>query len=209
MRQTIRTLFALVLLVTGFYWSLAGAVPAEPVEADSIVAVVGDEVITLYDLRTRLDSALKQLKKQGTPLPPQDLLERQLLERMIMDRVQIQFARETGLKVDDAQLEQAIGRVAANNKMTPQQFRLALEKDGINYAVFREEIRGEMTMVRLREREVESKIVISDGEVARSMSLRTSCCGRRSRRVPNSCRNCASAVSRRSREQTPAKTLQH
>jgi len=174
MRQTIRTLFALVLLVTGFYWSLAGAVPAEPVEADSIVAVVGDEVITLYDLRTRLDSALKQLKKQGTPLPPQDLLERQLLERMIMDRVQIQFARETGLKVDDAQLEQAIGRVAANNKMTPQQFRLALEKDGINYAVFREEIRGEMTMVRLREREVESKIVISDGEVDMYLANQTS-----------------------------------
>ena len=174
MRQTIRTLFALVLLLTGIYWSPASAVPAEPVEADSIVAVVGDEVITLYDLRTRLDSALKQLKKQGTPLPPQDLLERQLLERMIMDRVQIQFARETGLKVDDAQLEQAIGRVAVNNKMTPQQFRLALEKDGINYAVFREEIRGEMTMVRLREREVESKIVISDGEVDMYLANQTS-----------------------------------
>jgi peptidyl-prolyl cis-trans isomerase SurA len=61
-------------------------------------------------------------------LPPQDILERQLLERMIIDRIQLQFARETGLKVDDAQLDQAIARIAASNKMTQQQFRLALER---------------------------------------------------------------------------------
>jgi peptidyl-prolyl cis-trans isomerase SurA len=143
----------------------AGAAPVEPLEADRIVAVVGDEVITQYDLRQRYASALKQLQKQNTNLPPQDVLERQLLERMIMDRVQMQFARETGLKVDDAQLDQAMTRIAANNKLTPQQFRLALEKDGVNYATFREEIRGELTMVRLREREVEGKILVSDGEV--------------------------------------------
>jgi peptidyl-prolyl cis-trans isomerase SurA len=165
MHPYLRSLTVLGFILASFFGAPAGAAPADPVEADRIVAVVGDEVITRYDLRQRLATALKQLQKQNTTLPPQDVLERQLLERMIMDRVQMQFARETGLKVDDAQLDQAITKVAANNKMTPQQFKAALEKDGVNYAAFREEIRGELTMVRLREREVDSKIIISDGEI--------------------------------------------
>ena len=165
MHPYLRSLTVLVFILASFFGAPAGAAPADPVEADRILAVVGDEVITQYDLRQRLATALKQLQKQNTTLPPQDVLERQLLERMIMDRVQMQFARETGLKVDDAQLDQAITKVAANNKMTPQQFKAALEKDGVNYAAFREEIRGELTMVRLREREVDSKIIISDGEI--------------------------------------------
>ncbi len=137
----------------------------EPIEADHIVAVVGDGVITRYELRTRLASALKQLEKQGTPLPPQDVLERQMLERLIMDRVQLAYAKETGLRVDDQQLDQAMGRIAANNQLTPQQFRAALEKDGVEFAKFREEIRGEMIAVRLREREVDSRLVVSDSEI--------------------------------------------
>lgn len=154
-----------LLFCLGFMSSQSLAALDEPLEADSIVAVVADEVITGYELRNRLASALKQLQKQGTPLPPQDVLERQMLERLIMDRVQLQFAKESGLKIDDIQLDQAIGRISANNKMTPQQFRQALEKDGITNAKFREEIRSEMTMARLREREVDSKLVISDGEI--------------------------------------------
>ncbi len=149
---------------------LATAVPTaqaarEPVEADRIVAVVGDEVITYRELKARLVTALKQLQKQGTPLPPEDVLEGQMLERLIMDRAQLLYAKESGLRIDDAQLDQAITRIAANNKMTPQQFRQALEKDGIAYPRFREEIRGEMTMARLREREVDSRLVISDSEI--------------------------------------------
>jgi len=165
MHPFIRSLLVLVFSLIGICALPAGAAPAEPVEADRIVAVVGDEVITYYDLRVRLDSALKQLQKQGTSLPPQDVLERQMLERVIMDRIQLQLARESGLRIDDNQLDQAIGRIATSNKMTQQQFRVALEKDGINYARFREEIRAEMTMARLREREVDGKLVISDGEI--------------------------------------------
>jgi peptidyl-prolyl cis-trans isomerase SurA len=164
MHKILYRLMAL-LVCLGLISSQASIARDEPLEADSIVAVVADEVITSYELRNRLASALKQLQKQGTPLPPQDVLERQMLERLIMDRVQLQFAKESGLKIDDLQLDQAIGRISANNKLTPQQFRQALEKDGITYAKFREEIRGEMTMARLREREVDSKLVISDGEI--------------------------------------------
>jgi len=138
---------------------------SEPLTVDRIIAVVNDEVVTLQELRGRLDSALSQLKRQGTPLPPRDVLEQQMLERLVTDKVQLQYARETGLQVDDAQLEHALQRIAAGNKMSLAQFREALEKDGITFAKFREEIRQEMTIARVREREVENKIVISEGEI--------------------------------------------
>lgn len=137
----------------------------EPQPADRIVVVVNDEVITLYELRARVDSAVGQLKRQGTPLPPPDVLEKQMLERMVIDKVQLQYARETGLRVDDTQLETALTRIAANNKLTPAQFRKALENEGVAYEKFREEIRDEITVARVREREVENKIVISEGEI--------------------------------------------
>lgn len=165
MNPIFRFLILMIACLGGLLARPVAAAPQEVIEADRIVAVVGNEVVTYQELRSRLAAALKQLQKQGTPLPPQDVLERQMLERLIMDRAQWQHARETGLRIDDAQLDQAIGRIAAGNKLTPQQFREALEKDGIEYAQFREEIRGEMMTVRLREREVESRLVISDGEI--------------------------------------------
>ncbi len=152
---------------------MAVAQRSTPIEADRIVAVVNSEVITLHELRTRLDSALAQLKRQGTPLPPRDVLERQMLERVIIDRIQLQMARDTGLRIEDSQLEQALGRIAATNKMTPAQFRQALERDGIPYAKFREEIRDEMTIARLREREVDNRLVIGDAEVDNFLAAET------------------------------------
>ncbi len=165
MTPFVRILAFLFAAVAGLLSQTALAVPQDPVEADRIVAVVGTDVITYVELRSRLATALKQLQKQGTPLPPQDVLERQMLERLIMDRAQLQYAKDSGMRVDDTQLDQAIGRIAAGNKMTVPQFRAALEKDGVQYASFREEIRNEMIAVRLREREVDSKLVISDGEI--------------------------------------------
>ena len=165
MNKLIRHLIVLICCLGGLLVHPVSAAPERVIEADRIVAVVGDDVITYFDLRTRLAAALKQLQKQGTPLPPQDELERQMLERLIMERTQLQYARESGLKIDDTQLDQAIGRIAAGNKMTPQQFRTALEKDGVQFAQFREEIRNEMVTVRLREREVDSKLIVSDGEI--------------------------------------------
>jgi len=143
----------------------AHAQRSEPQEADRIVAVVNDEVITLFELRTRLETALSQLRQQGTQLPPRDVLERQMLERIIVDRAQLQMAKETGLRIDDAQLDQALNRIAASNKMSLGQFRQALERDGIPFPKFREQVREEMTIARLREREVDNRIVIGDAEV--------------------------------------------
>lgn len=156
----------LSLCLTGWAVAQTAARPAgEPVSVDRIVAVVNDEVITLYELRARLEAAKAQLQKSGVTLPPKDALEAQMLERMVIDKVQLQLARETGLRVDDAQLEQALQRIAANNKLSPAQFRALLEKDGIAYASFREDIRGEMMIARLREREVEGRIFVSESEV--------------------------------------------
>jgi len=136
-----------------------------PVEVDRIVAVVNSEVITRSELRQRVEQVTRQLSRQGTPLPSADVLERQVLERQIMERLQIQLAGETSLRVDDLALERAIGRIADNNKLSMTDFRVALERDGITWERFREEVRSEMLLSRVREREVESRIVISDAEV--------------------------------------------
>lgn len=165
MTKLVRSIAFLLASLAGFAAQPSFAATVDPIEADRIVAIVGTDVITYVDLRTRLASALKQLQKQGTPLPPQDVLERQMLERLIMDRAQLQYAKDSGMRVDDTQLDQAIGRIAAGNKMSVPQFRAALEKDGVQYPGFREEIRNEMIAVRLREREVDSKLVISEGEI--------------------------------------------
>jgi len=133
---------------------------------DSVVAVVNDDVITRYELDDRMRDVVRQLKKQGTPLPAPGVLERQLLERMITEMLQMQFARESGVRVDDTQLDQAITRIAQqNNFPSLTEFRAKLEADEVDFKKFREEIRSEIISTRLREREVDSKLVISDTEV--------------------------------------------
>ncbi|OHC65023.1 MAG: molecular chaperone SurA [Rhodocyclales bacterium GWA2_65_20] len=127
--------------------------------------MVNDEAITDFELRARLATVERQLRGQNVQLPPREVLERQLLERMIIDRVQLQFAKETGLRISDIELDAAMRRIAEGNRLSLQDFRAALEKDGIAWTKFREEIREEIVLSRLRDREVESRIVVSDGEI--------------------------------------------
>lgn len=138
---------------------------ASPVEVDRIVAVVNDEAITALELRSRLATVERQLKGQNVQLPPRDILERQLLERMISDRVQTQFARETGLRISDIELDAALRRIAESNQLALPDFRAALEKDGITWPKFREEIRQEIILSRLRDREVNSRVAVSESEI--------------------------------------------
>ena len=139
--------------------------PRPIIVLDRIVAVVNDEVITRNDLDERVNLAFAQLRRQGTPPPPREVLEKQLLDRMINDRVQLQYAKETGLRVDDIELDRAINRIAEENKLTLAQLRQALERDGVPFAKFREDIRNEIITVRLREREVDNRIVVTDAEI--------------------------------------------
>jgi peptidyl-prolyl cis-trans isomerase SurA len=141
------------------------AAPNTVVLVDRIVAVVNSEVITSREVAERVKAVTQQLSQQGTPLPPADVLQKQVLERMIMDRLQIQLAKETALRVDDLQLDRTVARVAEGNKMSLTDFRRALERDGIQFDKFREEIRNEIMLSRLREREVDNRIVVTDNEI--------------------------------------------
>ncbi|MGQ0525353.1 MAG: peptidylprolyl isomerase [Betaproteobacteria bacterium] len=158
-----------LVLASPFHATAQQKPPAVKV-IDRIAAVVNDEVITRNELEERIKLAMRQLREQGTPFPPADALERQLLERMVTDRVQLQFAKETGLRVDDVELDRAIGRIAQENKLNAQQLRQVLERDGIPFSKFREDIRNEIVITRLREREVDNKIVVTDGEIDNFLS---------------------------------------
>ena len=132
---------------------------------DRIIAVVNQEVITQFELSERMQRVTRELQQRNTPLPDRDVLERQVLERMITERVQLQRAVDLGLRVDDAQLDQTVARVAENNKMTVAEFREALLRDNIPMQKFREELRSEIVISRLRDREVDNRITISENEV--------------------------------------------
>ena len=159
----IRTMLTLLLLAS----SVATAEVAQrPTLIDDIRVVVNEEVITRLELDERMRVVISQLQRQGTRLPERAILEKQVLERMIMEKLQMQFAKETGVQVDDVQLEGALQRIAQQNKFPSlAAFRNKLDKEGIDFAKFREEIRGEMLTGRLREREVDSKLVISEADI--------------------------------------------
>ena len=139
--------------------------PAAPLEIDRIVAVVNNSVITEFELRSRVEQALRQIAGQKTPPPPRSLLEKQLLERMITEKVLLQIAEDTNIRFDGLVLDRAVARIAQSNNLSPEAFRKALEADGIDFKAFREQIRAEMTLSRLREREVDNKLVITDAEI--------------------------------------------
>lgn len=142
-----------------------GEVRGRTVLLDRIVAIVNNEVITRQELDEQLKLATRQLNRQGTPLPQTELLEKQLLDRMVTTRVLEQTGKETGIRVDDAQLNRAIARIARDNRMSLEAFRAALDDEGVDYDQFRDNVRSEIVITRLREREVDSRVVVSDAEV--------------------------------------------
>ena len=141
------------------------AASARAALVDRIVAVVNKEVVTEYELAERISRIRKDLQRRGTPFPDRGEIEQQVLERLIIEKVQLQFARETGLRVDDLELDRTVSRVAEGNKLSLTAFRQMLERDAIPFDVFREELRSEILITRLREREVTSKITVSEGEI--------------------------------------------
>ncbi|MGV7210887.1 peptidylprolyl isomerase [Oxalobacteraceae bacterium A2-2] len=132
---------------------------------DSIAVVVNDEVITRQELANRVKSITARMKAQNVALPDAADLQRQILERMIVERAQLQMAKEMGVRVDDTMLDRAIGRIAEQQKISAQDLRNQVEKEGIPYATYREQIREEIIMQRLQEHEVDAKLNISDAEV--------------------------------------------
>jgi peptidyl-prolyl cis-trans isomerase SurA len=154
-----KLLFILVLLAAG-----TGGARAVTL-VDRIVAVVNKDVITYSELYEAVGMAERQLARQGTPAPERRVLERQMLERLILEKAQLQLARDTGIRIDELQIDRAVERIADSNKMTLADFRRALEADGLSFDAFRNDVRQQMIMTRLREREVDNRIQVSDTEV--------------------------------------------
>ncbi len=165
-----KKIFALILFAFAAFASATES-QKQGVPLDSIEVIVNDDVITHLELEKRVVSVSKMLQSQKTALPDKSVLERQVLERMITEMLLSQFAKESGLRIDDAQLDKTILRIAQQNKFaTVAAFRAKLEQDGTNFNEFREEIRNEIISVRLREREVDSKLVISENDVDNYLS---------------------------------------
>jgi peptidyl-prolyl cis-trans isomerase SurA len=143
----------------------AGAVLSGPRPVDRIVAVVNREAITENELDQRLRTVARRLRAQGAQLPPEEELRKQVLERMIVDRAQMQAARETGVRVDEPMIDRAIGRIAEENKLTVAQLRERLEADGMTFRSFRGEIAQEIALSRLRDREIDARIQVSEAEI--------------------------------------------
>ncbi len=137
---------------------------AEIVELDRIIAVVNNDVITRVELDKRLQLVKKQLGSR-TQLPEDAILRKQVLERMIMEKLQLQVARRSGIRVDDETVNRVIENIARENKLDMEQFRQVLERDGMSFAEFRENIRNELIINELRKRQVNSKITVSEQEV--------------------------------------------
>jgi peptidyl-prolyl cis-trans isomerase SurA len=163
--------FVLLLLLTlAATQAVAQAQQARPAPVraqslDRVVAIVNDEAITQYELDDAKRVVLDQLKKQNVAQPSSDVLDRQVLERLITERSLLQYAKENGIKVDDTQVERTIQRIAEDNKMTVDDVRKTLARDNVSYSRYREDIRNEITIQRVREREVDSRITVSDAEV--------------------------------------------
>lgn len=147
----------------------SGAAPAQGAraqrQADFIVAVVNSEPITNNEVRIRLLRAEQQLQAQGAAMPPRSELVREVLERMISDKAQLQLAKSAGTRVDENAVDGAIEMVARQNQITVDELRRRLKADGINYEQFRSEMRDELLVRRLRQREVEAKVTVSDQEI--------------------------------------------
>ena len=158
---------AIFLMLTGAAGSWAN--PAI-VELDRVVAVVNRDVITASELDTRVKQVKQRLQERNTQLPAEDVLRRQILESMILEEIQLQLAQQGNIRVDDEQLNQVINNIARQNSMQLEAFRQTLEREGISFAAFREDIRKEMIISQLQRNQVESQITVSEQEIEAQLS---------------------------------------
>jgi peptidyl-prolyl cis-trans isomerase SurA len=162
-------------LVTGLAMATGvGAQVAAPeiIEIDRIVAVVNDDVIVYSEMRTRLDAVVQRLEDSGVPAPPADALEKQVLEQLILDRLQMQMAASTGIRVDDETLNRQIADIARQNNLSLREFRDVLARDGYDFAGFREEIRNELIKSRVQQRQVEDRVQVTDRDIDNFLATR-------------------------------------
>ena len=144
----------------------------EIVEIDRIVAVVNDDVIVYSALQTRLVAVVERLEGSGVPAPPGDVLEKQVLEQLILDRLQMQIAADTGVRIDDETLNRQIADIARQNNLSLREFRDVLQRDGYGFAAFREEIRNELIKSRVQQRQIRSRVQVTARDIDNFLATR-------------------------------------
>ena len=145
---------------------LAGAAPAAAIAVlDRILVVVNDDVVTHSELALRVAETKKQLQLEKITPPPDDVLRRQVLEHLVFERVQLQVASQTGIRVSEAEIDKAFESIAQQNKMSVEEFQKFLRREGIDPAVHRANLRNQMLVRQLQEREVLNRIAVTDAEV--------------------------------------------
>ncbi len=155
-------LFVYVLLG---YCSLIALTPTSAMELDRIIAVVDQDVVMQSELDSQLRRVREQLRQQGAALPPTTVLERQIMERLILQKIQIQKAAESGVEVPEERLEAAIQDIADRNQLSIPQFKEILASDGYQFTEFREQIRDEIMIASLRRQEVDRRVHVSESEI--------------------------------------------
>ena len=163
-RHTLLGLLAMAVLMVPA-WS-----QAKVQMLDRIVAVVNDGAIMASELDERINTIALQFQEKGQQLPPPAVMREQVLDRMVLERLQLQLAERGGIKVDDASLNKALAGIARQNGMSLEDFAAALRQDGYDWPQFREQIREDMVISRLQQRSVASRIQVTDREVDRFLS---------------------------------------
>lgn len=151
----------LILLTLGWSWPAQ----AELLLLDRIVAVVDTEALMESELQQRIHQASEQILQRGLRPPPEDILRQQVLDRLIIDTIQLQLAQQGGLRIDDQTLNQTLSTIAQQNGLSLREFTQAVEEDGLSFNEFREQIRQEMLIAQIRQRRVGERIQVSDMEV--------------------------------------------
>ncbi|TBV10480.1 peptidylprolyl isomerase [Stutzerimonas kirkiae] len=150
--------------------TLATSALAEVRPLDRIVAIVDNDVIMKSQLDQRINEVLQTIEKRGAELPPQEVMQQQVLERLITENLQLQLGERSGIRISDEELNQALGTIAQRNNLTLEQFRAALANDGLSLEAAREQIRREMVISRVRQQRVADRIQVSNQEVQNFLS---------------------------------------
>ncbi|MGR8921537.1 MAG: peptidylprolyl isomerase, partial [Gammaproteobacteria bacterium] len=144
---------------------LVAALQAGAMELDRIIAVVEEDVVMESELEEQMQRVRMQLRQQGTRMPPTSVLERQVMERLVLEKIQLQVADKSGVEVTEEALDQAIADIAARNELNIDQFREILVSEGYEFSNFREQIRQEIIIAKLRRSEIDNRVRVRDSEI--------------------------------------------
>ncbi len=159
-------ILGLLLLLLPSIMAAAPAPPKATGDVDRILVIVNDDVITETELTNRLTETKKQLALEKIKTPPDDILRKQLLDRMVLERLQLQLAVQTGIRVGESEVDQAIETIARRNNLSVENFRKALTKNGMDVAAYRAQTHDQLTIQQLLEREINNRVNVTDSEVS-------------------------------------------